>query len=94
MYTYHSAQYTVNSLTQSETETCTQVSLLCTRFTVYLIPKGPAIKKKKKKFIFDNLSKFGHITGLLQNFPKNRAILVKLGKEKKIVKISFRLFYD
>ena len=37
----------------------------------------------------------GIFTLLLQNFPKISAILVqKLGKEKKIVKIRFRPFYD
>ena len=47
--------------------------------------------KNKNYFTFDNLSKYGHVTlkfvgilsGLLQCFPKNRAILVqKLGAEK------------
>ena len=36
----------------------------------------------------------GILSGLLQYFPKNRAILLqKYGAEKKIVKIRFRLFY-
>ena len=37
----------------------------------------------------------GIFAGLLQYFPKNRAILAqKLGEEKKFVKIRFLLFYD
>ena len=56
--------------------------------------------KNKNYFTLDSLSKYGHIMlkflfGLLQYFPKNRAILVQdLGEEKKIVKIRFQLFKD